>query len=347
MKRYSRQSILAQIGEEGQARLAQARVAIVGCGGLGSIAAPYLAGAGVGCITLIDADTPDISNLHRQVIYSTGEQRSKAEALAGHLRALNPEIEVVAHSVFLRADNVDELLSSSDMVLECSDDIMTKYLANDYCHVLRIPLVYGALSQFDGQVSLFDNRSMDSIHLRDIFAEPDLSIASCAEAGVLGTVAGSIGLIQATEAIKWIVGFGEPLTGKCLTYDALSHRQMIFKIRKTYTKDMSEQLKQNDYTTAQTCADYELTLQDVQDKRSDYTLISILESWEHEALDDATLHIPLAEVVETDLDLSKHYVFYCKSGRRSGMLTRVMRDRHPKGTFYSLQGGKCCFSEEC
>ena len=202
-ERYIRQTTLEELGVEGQEKLNAAHAVVIGCGGLGSIAAPYLAGAGVGEITLVDGDVPHISNLHRQVFFSENQnQISKSEALADHIINLNSDIKVNAISEMLSNENVEGIIQNADIVLECTDDIITKYLVNDACHLAGIPMVYGAIYKYDGYVSFFENASIESIHLRDIFPEPDLDLLTCSQVGVLNTIAGLIGLLQANEAIK-------------------------------------------------------------------------------------------------------------------------------------------------
>jgi adenylyltransferase/sulfurtransferase len=225
LARYSRHLALREIGVEGQEKLKAAKVLLVGAGGLGSPAALYLAASGVGTIGLIDNDRVDVSNLQRQVLYDTQSVgRPKAEAAKERLLALNPEIELVSHAVELRAANVREIFSNYDVILDGTDRFNTRYLSNDACVLLRKPLVSAAIHRFEGQAMTYVPGQAPCY--RCLFPEPpaDGLVPNCAEAGVLGVLPGVMGTIQATEAIKVIVGVGEPLLGRLLTYDALAMR---------------------------------------------------------------------------------------------------------------------------
>lgn len=225
LARYSRHLALREIGVEGQQKLKAARVLLVGAGGLGSPAALYLAASGVGTIGVIDNDRVDVSNLQRQVLYDTQSVgRSKAEAAKERLLALNPEIELVSHTVELRAANVREIFASYDVILDGTDRFNTRYLSNDACVILRKTLVSAAIHRFEGQAMTYVPDQAPCY--RCLFPEPpaDGLVPNCAEAGVLGVLPGVMGTIQATEAIKVIVGVGEPLLGRLLTYDALAMR---------------------------------------------------------------------------------------------------------------------------
>jgi molybdopterin/thiamine biosynthesis adenylyltransferase/rhodanese-related sulfurtransferase len=230
LARYSRHLSLREVGVQGQEKLKAAKVLLVGAGGLGSPAALYLAASGVGTIGVIDNDRVDVSNLQRQVLYDTQSVgRPKAEAAKERLLALNPEIELVSHPVELRAANVREIFSEYDVVLDGTDRFTTRYLSNDACVVLRKPLVSAAIHRFEGQAMTYVPGRGPCY--RCLFPEPpaDGLVPNCAEAGVLGVLPGVMGTIQATEAIKLIVGIGEPLIGRFLTYDALAMRFEEFR----------------------------------------------------------------------------------------------------------------------
>ena len=225
LARYSRHLALREIGVQGQEKLKGAKVLLVGAGGLGSPSALYLAASGVGTIGVIDNDRVDVSNLQRQVLYDTRSVgRPKADAAKERLLALNPEIELVSHAIELRAANVREIFERYDVVLDGTDRFNTRYLSNDACVILRKPLVSAAIHRFEGQAMTYVPGQ--SPCYRCLFPEPpaDGLVPNCAEAGVLGVLPGVMGTIQATEAIKVIVGVGEPLLGRLLTYDALAMR---------------------------------------------------------------------------------------------------------------------------
>lgn len=223
LSRYARQVALPEVGLGGQERLRNARVLVVGAGGLGSPAALYLAAAGVGTIGLLDDDTVELSNLHRQVLHVTSDVgRSKATSGVEALRQLNDAITVKEHRTRLHAGNAAGLMGDYQVVVDGSDNYPTRYAVNDACAALGIPWVYGSVERFAGQVSLFD--ATNGPCYRCLFPEPPApgTTASCEEIGVLGAVPGVIGCLQAMEALKWIVGAGTPLTGRLLQIDLLT-----------------------------------------------------------------------------------------------------------------------------
>jgi len=225
VSRYSRHLILDDVGVVGQRRLKASKVLCIGAGGLGSPALMYLTAAGVGTLGIVDADTVDVSNLQRQIVHSTlGVGRAKVESASERLREINPFVQVVAHRMRLDVSNALELIASYDLVVDGSDNFPTRYLVNDACVILKKPLVYGAVQKFEGQVSLFNYRG--GPNYRDLFPEPPPpgSVPSCAEGGVLGVLPGLVGTLQATEAIKVLLGKGETLSGRLLIYDAMRIR---------------------------------------------------------------------------------------------------------------------------
>lgn len=224
-ERYTRQLRLPQIGESGQAKLAAAKVVLLGVGGLGAPAALYLAAAGVGQLTLIDDDRVERSNLHRQVIHADARVgMAKTESARIALQALNPRVTVEMHNERLLASNVERLLTGHDLIIDGADNFPARYLLAVASQQLRIPMVYGAVERFTGQLSVFDPRRADSPCYRCLFPRPPSAAdaPNCSEAGVLGVLPGIVGLLQATEALKLIVGFGDPLVGRLLSFDALS-----------------------------------------------------------------------------------------------------------------------------
>lgn len=228
-ERYSRHLRLPQVGVEGQRRLEAARVLLVGAGGLGSPAAFYLAAAGVGTLRIADDDVVDRSNLQRQILHrEAGIGTPKVESAAAALRALNPRTRIEPVQARVSSDNVEALLDGIDVVIDGADNFPARYLLNDACVKLGKPLVYGAVHRFEGQASVFDagRRRGEAPCYRCLFPEPPPPEAApnCADAGVLGVLPGVIGLIQATEAIKLILGIGTPLSGRLLQFDALAMR---------------------------------------------------------------------------------------------------------------------------
>ena len=225
--RYLRQMRLPQLGETGQRRLAAARVAVIGAGGLGAPALTYLAAAGIGEITLFDPDTVDATNLHRQVLFTEADLgRSKAVAAAEHLHAQSPQVSVRAVVETLTPANALEELAGHDLVLDGTDNFPTRYLASDACEILDLPLVWGSILAFSGQVSVFWGAGGRGVTYRDVHPVPPRpgEVPSCAEAGVLGMLCGVIGSTLAMEAVKVLAGMGDVLFGRLALYDALRAR---------------------------------------------------------------------------------------------------------------------------
>lgn len=230
--RYARHIILPNIGGEGQRKLMQAKVLLIGAGGLGSPAAMYLAAAGVGTLGLVDFDRVDLSNLQRQLLHDTDDVgRPKVESAKERLGSLNPNVDVIAHDVVLTSENAFEIMRPYDVVVDGSDNFPVRYLVNDATQMLGKPLVYGSIYQFEGQASVF-LPGPETPCYRCLFPHPPPpgTVPSCAEAGVFGVLPGIIGSIQAVEAIKLVVGVGESLVGKLLLFDALGMEFTTMKL---------------------------------------------------------------------------------------------------------------------
>jgi adenylyltransferase/sulfurtransferase len=233
VRRYARHVILPGIGGDGQRRLMEAKVLVIGAGGLGSPAAMYLAAAGVGSLGLVDFDKVELSNLQRQLLHDTDDVgRPKVESARDRLNQLNPNVEVVAHETLLTSENAFDILGGYDVVVDGTDNFPVRYLVNDATQMLGKPLVYGSIYQWEGQASVFMPGS-DAPCYRCLFPEPPPpgTVPSCAEGGVFGVLPGIIGSVQAVEAIKLVLGVGEPLVGKLLIYDALSNEFTTVKLR--------------------------------------------------------------------------------------------------------------------
>jgi molybdopterin/thiamine biosynthesis adenylyltransferase/rhodanese-related sulfurtransferase len=232
VRRYSRHLLLPQIGEAGQRRLRNARVCVVGAGGLGTPVLLYLAAAGVGRLGIVDDDRVDMSNLQRQVIHGSADVgRLKVDSARDSVHRIDPGLDVALHPVRLNIANVDDVLSGYDLVIDGTDNFPTRYLINDSCVRLGVPLVWGSVFQFDAQVAVFWGRPPQgsgalAVELRDLFPAPPPagSVPSCAEGGVLGALCGQVGSVMATEAVKLITGAGAPLLGRVLVLDGLEGR---------------------------------------------------------------------------------------------------------------------------
>jgi adenylyltransferase/sulfurtransferase len=235
-ERYQRQIILKEFGEPGQQKLLQAKVLVIGAGGLGCPVLQYLAAAGVGTIGIADDDAVALNNLHRQVLYSVNDiGLLKAERAASVLQRLNPEINIIPFIQRLTVENALEIMQSFDIIIDGTDNFATRYMINDACVLLNKPLVYGAISQFEGQAAIFNYRQKNNdipVNYRDIFPQPpkDDEILNCAEAGVLGVLPGIIGTMMANETIKLITGIGKPLINRLLTYNALNNQLYDFEL---------------------------------------------------------------------------------------------------------------------
>ena len=231
--RYRRHLSLPEIGLEGQRRLLESKVLLVGVGGLGCPAAQYLAAAGVGSLGLVDDDVVSASNLQRQILYSTADVgRSKIEVAQERLQALNPDVQVRLHPGRLDSSNALELFADYDVILDGTDNFPTRYLTNDACVLLGKPNVHGSIFRFEGQASVFD--ATKGPCYRCLYPEPPPpgAVPSCAEGGVLGILPGTVGLVQATETLKLLTGLGEPLYGRLLHYDALEMAWREFRLQK-------------------------------------------------------------------------------------------------------------------
>jgi molybdopterin/thiamine biosynthesis adenylyltransferase len=233
VRRYARHVILPEIGGDGQRKLMDARVLVIGAGGLGSPAAMYLAAAGVGSLGLVDFDRVELSNLQRQLLHDTDDVgRPKVESARDRLLALNPNVDVVVHQTLLTSKNAFDVLGPYDVVVDGTDNFPVRYLVNDAAQLLGKPLVYGSIYQWEGQVSVF-LPGPETPCYRCLFPEPPPpgTVPSCAEGGVFGVLPGIIGSVQAVEAIKLILGVGEPLVGRLLLYDALRSEFTTVRLR--------------------------------------------------------------------------------------------------------------------
>ncbi|UII20575.1 molybdopterin-synthase adenylyltransferase MoeB [Fulvivirga ligni] len=341
-KQYSRQLILSEFGEPKQQLLKQAKVLVVGAGGLGCPVLMYLAGAGVGLIGIMDADTVDVTNLHRQVLYTHEDiGQPKAQQAAKRLKAANPFIDFEVHTKALTNQNALEIIEKYDVVVDGTDNFQTRYLINDACVMLDKPFVYGAISKFEGQVSVFNYK--DGPTYRCLFPEPPLpgTVASCAEAGVIGVLPGLIGTYQAMEVIKMVSGLGDVRAGSLFIINTLQNSQYTLKVKLN---------PENKHITA--LSDYDLfcgiaTVKEISSEQlksklanDDITLLDVREPHETEAFNIGGLLIPLGALQESlaQVPKDKAVVTLCQSGMRSLQAAQVLID-HGYDTVYSLKGG--------
>lgn len=333
-QRYSRHILLEPIGHLGQRRLLNARVAVVGAGGLGAPVIQYLAAAGVGRLTVIDDDVVEESNLQRQVIHSLGDLgQPKVASAAAAATALNPDVTAVGRQTRLGRSNVIDLLAGHDLVIDGTDNFPTRYLLSDVCAELGLPVVWGSILRFDAQVAVFwaSAEADPAVTLRDLFPEPpdDLTTPSCGEAGVLGAMCGQVGSMMATEAIKLLTGAGEPLLGRVLVLEALTHRwyEVPLQPRRTPAADRrplsppeAEELQSTDIPAIDVAE-----LQRRLDRHQDggpAVLIDVREAAEREiAVIPGAVHVPLTEILDQPLpaiDRALTAAGYARASSRSG-----------------------------
>jgi adenylyltransferase/sulfurtransferase len=359
-ERYSRHLVLREIGVAGQEKLKAARVLVIGAGGLGSPSALYLAASGVGTIGVIDCDKVEVSNLQRQVIYDSASVGiPKALAARQRLLALNPDIELIAHQVELRADNVLELFERYDVVLDGTDRFGTRYLSNDACVILRKPLVSAAIHRFEGQAMTYVPGRGPCY--RCLFPAPpaDGLVPNCAEAGVLGVLPGVLGTIQATEAIKLIVGIGAPLIGRLLTYDALAMRFEEFRFKRrddcavcgdrptiTVPQDAPQLCNAEALSSVRTLTALELC-ELIEQPGGHAAIVDVREAREFAVAHlPAAVNIPVGELHTRMGNLPKgRVVFVCRSGARS-LTAAALASRAGVEDIAHLEGGLLAWARE-
>ncbi len=347
--RYSRHLIMPEVGMDGQLKLKAGSVLCIGAGGLGSPVAMYLAAAGVGRLGIVDFDVVDYSNLQRQVIHGTPDVgRSKLESARDTLQAINPEVHVETHEVALSSGNALDVLGGYDVIVDGTDNFPTRYLVNDACVLLGKPNAYGSIFRFEGQASVF--AAEDGPCYRCLYPEPPPPglVPSCAEGGVLGILPGVVGTIQATEAVKLLIGVGEPLVGRFLVYDALRMRFRELKLRRDPDCPVC-----GDNPTVKELIDYErfcgvtpavpagessagtegdATVEQLRarlDSGDGIFILDVREPQEHRicAIPGSTL-IPLGELPSRlhELEGRGEMIVHCKSGARSAKAVRLLRD---------------------
>lgn len=352
--RYSRHLILPEVGVEGQVKLKTAKVLLVGAGGLGSPAGLYLAASGVGTLGIVDFDKVDLTNLHRQVIHGTSDVgRSKLDSAAESIQDVNPNVEVVKHEAMLTRENALSIVGLYDFVVDGTDNFQTRYLVNDACVLLRKTNMYGSIFRFDGQATVFC--APGGPCYRCLYPEPPPPglVPSCAEGGVLGVLPGVVGLIQATEAVKAILGIGEPLIGRLLLYDALGMRFHELRIRRDPACPIC-----GDTPSITALGDYEALcgikpgapaqgeieageLVGMMERGEPFTLLDVREPHEFAANRiPGSVLIPLGEVPDRmgELDRKRKTVVHCQSGVRSAKACGILRDAG-FGHVLNLKGG--------
>jgi molybdopterin/thiamine biosynthesis adenylyltransferase/rhodanese-related sulfurtransferase len=366
--RYSRHLIMPEVTLEGQRRLKAANVLCIGTGGLGSPIALYLAAAGVGRMGLVDGDVVDFSNLQRQILHGTRDVgRKKLNSARDRIREINPNVQLDLHDTFFRSENAREMVEPYDIVIDGTDNFPTRYLSNDICVFLKKPNIYGSIFRFDGQCTVFAPHLGGPCY-RCMFPEPPPPglVPSCAEGGVLGVLPGVIGVIQAIEAIKLIIGIGEPLIGRLVHFDALKLKFREFKLRRDPNCPVC-----GDNPTITELIDYEQfcgipqaaaaeaaeepvptisarELKEKLERNEKFVLIDVREPFESAIcrIPNAKL-IPLGELPSrmSELDSADEIVLHCKSGGRSA---RALKLLHEAGftKLHNVEGGIEAWSDQ-
>jgi len=355
---FQRQTTLSEVGEKGQQKLQQAKVTVVGCGGLGCVAAVYLAGSGVGHIHLIDFDVVDVSNLHRQVFYKTDDiKKPKSEVLADYIKAISPLVKVTFSTKAISKNNVFSCIDTADIVLDCTDNLPIKYLLNDACILKDKTLVYGSLYKFDGYVASFnylDDKEQRTANLRDAFPKiPTDKIPNCSELGTLNTIVGIIGLLQANEVLKLILKIGSPLTNQLLIYNSLENSQFIMKLKAKITKEKIARIFEKESYEIAICnvdESLEITQENFQkllhDTSSKLKVISVIENTEIEYPFENVEKIPLSTFqnwLNNQQIIDGDYVVICQRGVMSMTAVKMLKEKFPSAKVKSLQAGIIAF----
>ena len=369
LERYSRHLIIPEFNIEGQRKLKEAKVLVVGTGGLGAPLIQYLSAAGVGTIGIVDFDVVDDSNLQRQVLFTSADVgRPKVEIAKERIEAQNPFIQIITYNTQLTSENALEIIRDYDVVADGTDNFPTRYLVNDACVLSDKVNVYASIFRFDGQVSVFNHLHEDGTrgpNYRDLFPSPPPPglVPSCAEGGVLGVLPGIIGSLQANEVIKVITGIGEPLSGRMFIFDALSFETRTLNLRKDEKNPLNgknpTQTELIDYEmfcgigqeNGQTANVKEITVKELeswQAEKKDFQLIDVREGYEYDIANLGGELIPLAKVEKAvnKIASDKEVVIHCRSGKRSADAIQLLEQKYGFKNLYNLKGGILAYADE-
>lgn len=352
MDRFARQHVLPGFGKEAQEKLKKSRILVIGAGGLGCPALLYLAAAGVGTVGIMDGDMVSLSNLNRQILFGENDLGlNKAETAAHFLKSKYSDIHIDCIPEFITTENAASIISKYDLILDGSDNFPTRYLVNDICVLLGKPLVFGAIYQNQGQVGILNAKDTDSVNYRDLFPDPPTAyeIPNCNETGVLGVLPGIIGTIQATEAIKFITGYGNTLIDKMLFYNLLDHQSYEVALNKnpkaqiTMPKSIAE-FMEVDYAVV--CGNGDSINWEeafgLLEKFPDGKLIDVREKDETPRLKNIKhLSVPVSEIEETTGTLGPidPLLLFCQSGIRSLKTVKILEKAFPGKKIHSISGG--------
>jgi adenylyltransferase/sulfurtransferase len=363
-KRYQRQIHLEGFGEVSQEKLANACVLVIGAGALGCPVLTYLATAGIGTLGIVDNDTVELSNLHRQPLYTTADcGKPKVAVAQERLLMMNPEINVNAYQIYLSPENILEIIADYDIVVDGTDNFQTRYLINDACVLTGKPNVHGSVVRFSGTLSVFNYRDENGTfgaNYRDLFPVPPTpeEAPSCAEAGVIGVIPSIIGSMQAMEVIKLVTGVGEVASGKFLQLNALSNSQQTLYFDKDPLNPLNHASEnfifETDYATfchqtQQLMKSITVTeLKALKDQGADFQLIDVRETYEHDICDIGGELIPMNEVPNSvdKISKDKQVIVHCRSGKRSGNVISFLEDNYGFTNLYNLDGGILAWAGE-
>ena len=362
LKRYNRHLILKDFGQDGQVKLKNSSVLVVGAGGLGCPALLYLTAAGIGTIGVVDFDTVQESNLQRQVLFTVHDiGKNKAIAATKRLQELNPTITISAYSDKLTSSNAESIITKYSLVIDASDNFPTRYLINDACVLFNKPFVYGSVLEYEGQLAVFNifQNGQFSSNYRDLFPQPPApdSVPDCAQAGVLGVLPGMIGTMQASEAIKLLTGISEVIPNKLLILDSLTLDITHITIRNTQARNSIKKLI--DYEDfcgitekkTKSLGMKEITVQELQQLKqsgADFQLIDVREPHEFDICNLEGELIPLADVPNEvgKISKAKKVVIHCRSGGRSGQAVQWLEKNHQFDNLYNLKGGILAWAKD-
>jgi len=346
---FKRQLTLQEIGEVGQQKLQDASVLVVGCGGLGSPIAVYLAASGIGKLHLIDFDTVAVSNLHRQVFYNLEDiDKPKAAVLTTFIKKRAPFTEISFTNKAITKENVFNLIDNVDIVVDGTDSLPTKYLLNDACVLRNKPLVYGSLYKFDGYVATFNVLQKDerySANLRDVFPEIATDIPNCEEAGTLNAIVGVIATQQVNEVLKLITGIGTLLTNQLLIYNSLQNTQLKIKLKSIFLKEKIIKIFNVQTYTDVPCMvqkqDFQISAAALKEKikAANLEIIAVLNDLKLPFNVQQTIHINDFDVDKISIDKSKTYIMVCQKGLNSYKAVVKLKNKYPDLEVFSLKGG--------
>lgn len=341
-KQYNRHLILEEIGLEGQLKLKEAKVLVIGAGGLGCPILQYLTAAGVGTIGIIDNDLVSQSNLQRQILYTHADiGKPKVTAATARLQKLNPFVQFKPYPEAITIKNAISLFEGYDIIVDGSDNFPTRYLVNDAAVLANKPLVFGAIYKFEGQISVFNYKNGPTY--RCLFPSPpgQNEVPNCSEIGVLGVLPGIIGSFQANEVIKIVIGIGNVLSGELLTYNTLTHEQLKISFNKNATINFTK--LEDDYGLFCGIMEntFELEYEDIKNKLNQYHLIDVREEWESEEFNIGGIRISVYDLINQldKLNSDKQILLYCQSGNRSSTGRQLLADLLPGKDVFTLKGG--------